>query len=64
VISARSHNHLAMMYFGRILIGDANPLHGEVTAVGTTCALQDAICRYDETGPTPPLEPPASQGAL
>src|ERR1700704_6174389 len=45
------------LYFGRILIGIAVPLHGEVTAVGNNvCVRHDAIAAYDETGPNAALK--------
>src|SRR4030095_4987356 len=46
------------LYFGRIFIGIAVPLHSEVTAVGNNvCVRHDAIAAYDETGANAALEP-------
>src|SRR6266496_1395012 len=46
------------LYFGRILIGIAVPLHGQVTAVGNNvCVRHDAIAAYDEAGANAALEP-------
>src|ERR1700730_11536901 len=45
------------LYFGRILIGIAVSLHGDITAVGNNmCVCHDSIATYDEAGANAALE--------